>query len=167
MENNKSIEDVLAVILEEHSVSCARLLEIIRQERQHIIHGRVDELEHVIEEKAGLQEDIAELETRRLSLVKEFARKYRIDTTEPHLEDIIAVVDESYGTHYKLLQKRLRKVFKQIELMHEGNRILIARSISFQERSFMLLFGVTKDRVRYEKDGQVTHSNKPLIDSTM
>ena len=72
---------------------------------------------------------------------------------------------EPYKSQYKEKQGILRDLLRRIKITHDGNKMLIERTLSFQERSFMLLFGLTRQHVRYGSAGDVQHDQKHLFDS--
>jgi hypothetical protein len=96
-----------------------------------------------------------------------FKEKYAIEKEPVQLSDIIEKVPEPYREELCRLQKQLRRLFDNVKRVHQGNRMLIERSMSFQERSFMLLFGMSKQNVRYEKNGKMSQHGEHLIDSVM
>jgi hypothetical protein len=167
MNQGITIEKMLEDVLRAQHVSCDKLLQLSKDERRYIIHAQLEDLEKCAESKGILKEEMTHRETVRQKLMPYFSKKYAIEKKDVQLSDIIEKVDEPYASTYRELQRSLRRAFDGIKRLHDGNRLLIERSIDFQERSFMLLFGLTKQNVRYEKNGDVTHERKPLVDSMM
>jgi len=167
MKTDVQIEKLLGEILAKHNAKGESLLALIKRERRFIIHADLEGLKSATQEKITLKEEITSLEELRLKLMPYFVKAYGFDSSAIQLNAIIEKVDEPYATQYRKLQKKLRKTFNAIQRVHDGNKILIRRSVAFQEQSFMLLYGLTNNQVRYEKNGHVTHDRKPLIDSVM
>ncbi len=161
------IEQLLLDVLTKHSEKGAALLQLVKEERSMIIHADLEKMKHAMQEKLELKESITKLEEYRLKLMPHFAKKYAVSGETMTLSLIIEKTSESYSDSFRELQKSLRKTFKAVQRMHDGNKILISRSVAFQEKSFMLLYGIKNQQVRYEKSGQVTQDRKPLIDSVM
>jgi len=167
MNNHVSIEQLLYDILNKHIQSNTELHEVVRSERDHIVHNRLEELEQVNEKKLALKVAIAKLENERMALLKPFVKKYHISKSQPQLKDLIAVVEEPFHSQYTHQRSALKKLLSAIKITHDGNRILIQKALRFHERSFQLLFGLTKQHLGYEKTGVVKHKNKRLIDSVV
>ena len=165
MNNHGHIEHILDEILAQHIECNKKLLELIRRERQYIIHNELEALDGVNNEKLSLKDAIAMLETRRASLLPQFIKQYGLSKGHVRLEDILQAVPEPYKRQYKEKQGILRDLLRRIKITHDGNKMLIERTLSFQERSFMLLFGLTRQHVRYGSAGDVQHDQKHLFDS--
>ena len=165
MNESEHLEHQLDDILT-HYIECNRkLLDLIKNERHHIIHNELEALDRVNDEKLTLKEEITALETQRISLLHEFIKQYSLPKGQVRLEDLINVVPEPYKDNYKSKRETLRKLLRNIQMTHDGNKMLIERSLNFQERSFMLLFGLTRQNVRYGATGEVQHDQKLLVDS--
>lgn len=162
-----AIERLLEDVLHKQETLCRELLALSKSERAYIIHVQLAELEKAGEKKAWLKEEITRQESLRQELMPYFKQRFSIEQEEVQLSEIIAHVDEPHKTALKQLQVSLRELFEMIRRVHDGNRILVKRSIAFQEESFMMLYGLAKQDVRYEKNGQMTHNHKPLVDSLM
>jgi hypothetical protein len=167
MGNEMTMEQVLQELLEKHEERGYALLDLTKRERQLIIHADVKMLEKATYEKIQLKDDISKIEDVRIKLMGHFARKYDIRKTVIHLSDIIEKVSDPFKGRYKELQSSLKKTFQAVQRLHDGNRILISRSIALQEKTFMLVYGLTKGKVRYEKSGEITLDSKQLVDSVM
>jgi hypothetical protein len=161
------IEKILEDLLRAQTSLCRELLELAKAERGYIIHIQLAELEKTSEKKAYLKEEITRYEAARQELMPYFKKKFSIEKEPVQLSAIIEKVAEPHAQELTELQRNLRKLFDAIQTMHEGNSLLVKRSIAFQEESFMMLYGLTKQDVRYEKNGQMTQNRKPLIDSMM
>ncbi len=165
MNEDKRIESILDEILAQHIELNKKLFELIKNERHCLIHNKLDALDEVNNEKLALRCEIAEVEKKRMMHITDFVKKYGLSKAHVRLEDIICVVPEPYKSSYKMKRDLLRNLLKKIKILHDGNKIFIQRSLNFQERAFMLLFGFTQQKVQYGARGEVQHNKKPLFDS--
>jgi len=165
MNTVENIEQQLDEILEMHIGSNTRLLEIVKQERLYIIHHELDRLEAMIEEKLALKKMITDSESQRAVLMPHFCRRYGLQEKQIRLEHIIGVVMEPYKTRYTQKHNILKSLLQTIRMAHDVNKRLIQKSVAFHERSFFLLFGLLKENVSYGASGEMTHSQKPLVNN--
>jgi len=161
----KSLEEQLRGLMDAYEAVHKSLQTVLHTERHCIIHNELNTLPQLNESKCALKETITQLETERTALLHAFARHYGITAQPVRLTDIIAVVPEPYGTLFSEQQKRMRQLLQGIQRMHAANKMLVSRSLDFQERTFMLLFGALHEKVRYEATGKMRHTKKQLIDS--
>ncbi|MBU1863484.1 MAG: flagellar protein FlgN [Candidatus Omnitrophica bacterium] len=161
------IEQQLDDILEKHVMSNNKLLELIKKERHCIIHNELEALAEINEEKLAFKNAIAEIEKERMALMDSFRARYDLEAKTTRLKDLIGVVEEPFKTGYEQKRKKLKSLLRMIKISHEGNKKLIQKSLCFHEKSFMLLFGLTKEKVGYAPSGEIVHNQKRLIDNVV
>lgn len=165
MQDMNNIEAQLDEVLAKHIAYNKQLLEVIKHERHCIIHSDIVPLDEINRKKVTLKQKIAEAEEERLNLIGLFEEKYTIEKKPVTLSDIIEIVPKEWKISLKKRQSSLRALLGTIQVAHKGNRMLMERSLNFQERSFMMLFGLAQENVGYDTKGKMNHSHKSLIDS--
>ncbi len=167
MEKKITPDEMLDDILARHIAYNEELFTLIKNERQYIIHSNIELLEEATEKKISLKSKITKLEKSRAQLMPYLAHAYSLKKETITLSELISVVGDDYRERYEEKQTQLRALLKKIQHVHEGNKRLVEKAINFQERMFMLFYGLKQGDVAYGASGTVEKNRKPLIDSVV
>lgn len=164
MNTHERIEFHLDTILEKHIECNSKLLDLIKEERQYIVHNTLEKLDAINQEKMMLREAINALERERMVLMPHLRDRYNIAREDVRLDDVVEAVNEPYKTRYRHKRVCLKKILDDIKIAHEGNKLLIQQSLSFHERAFNLLYNLKSQQVGYGEDGGTRHKEGRLCD---
>lgn len=165
MKVQESLEQHLIEILENQIECNSQLFELMRRERESIVHNDFEKLESANLEKMTVKSAIEQLENERQSLMPRFIQMYQMQQKVPRLDDIINVVKEPFKSIYKEKQAELKKLLHHMQIAQAANKKLIQKSLSFHERSFNLLYRLTNQNLGYGAQGEIKHAQTRLIDS--
>ena len=122
-----SCRELIAIMSEQEQL-CARLLELSRAEREAILEGRVDLIEGVTREKAGLIAEMERHEQRRRSIAAEIARELGL-AGETSLRSLAAQVGGPEGEELMEIRDRVATAATRLREANEGNLRLMSRSL--------------------------------------
>ncbi len=122
------VEELTSILLQQELL-CKRLLELSSQERLSVLNGQIDDLEHAIQEKGDLVEEMEQQEQIRVGTAGRLTRELGL----PHdasLADIANHVDEEAAAGLMEVKCRLSFLAGRLRDSNESNLRLMRRSLS-------------------------------------
>jgi flagellar biosynthesis/type III secretory pathway chaperone len=152
------MENLLKQLLEllgEKQVNFLSLLQIIKAEKEAIIHNQTETLQQL----AGRQETVikktAELEHARIKLARNIAAAMGIPQKDPTMSAIIDKLDGPMRAEYKKAYDALTGVLKEIESANKINSELINSSLDYLKFYTNALSKAINANPTYEGSGKI------------
>jgi flagellar biosynthesis/type III secretory pathway chaperone len=156
------MENLLKQLLEllgKKQANFQALLQIMRAEKEAVIHNRTEELQQLVSQQETVIKKTAELEHARIKLARGIGTAMGIPGKDPTMSAIIEKIDGPMRAEYKKAYEALTVTLREIENTNKVNSELINSSIDYIKFYTNTLSKAINDNPTYEGSGKI---NDPL-----
>ena len=150
----QSYLDSLISILSEELEVHRQLLSLTQQERAVLSESKATALNDVISEKKYIVELLKEVERRRISLMAELGRIFKIVPKELTLRRLAELVDSETAKKLRFLREELMNVIMHLQKENDTNQQLMIHFISLVDSSIRMLNSVLYHEPTYANTGR-------------
>lgn len=119
-----------------------QLLELTLRERATLMASKLETFNEIAAKKNDLIDILSEIEQQRIALMKEIAKKFRLDADHFSLVRLVSLVDETTGKKLYSLRTDLRSVIATLQKENETNSSLMTHCIKLMDHSLGMLKSV-------------------------
>lgn len=143
----------LCGLLDEELGVCGELGGVLRTEQQAVVEFRAETILHCLEQRAALQERLAQLAGERRRMVHVIAAQHDTDTV--HVSDLLPLLPRQPGDDVRRRMRALRAAFLEARGLERQTTILARSSLDHVDDVLQALRGLVPG-ARYGADASLT-----------
>ena len=124
----------LVEVIQKEICSFQRLLEVLEQEQQALVHHEVEALESALEGKRGPIVEAAELEAERMRIVEQLSAVLQEDPSSLSLKRLIERVQGPQSERLGEMRETLIELQEKIRTVNRHNTLLIKQSMKYMDK---------------------------------
>jgi len=156
--------DFTLAVLEKESQGYEELLALAREQREHLLAGKVNTLDAIVDRQSEAMRRLSNLDRQADSCLRRLKSALQLDSDPVTLAAIAAATPEPYSARYRELRARLRELSDELRRTSLGNLELARNALAYIDFSLRLI-GVADASTSYAPDGTpAARSSRALVD---
>ena len=158
---NKLIE-----VINREVLCLEKFMQLLTKEQEILVGRDVGALQKSVEEQEKAVLEAEKLEKERIKLTDQIASNLNLSKDQASLSKLVQLLEESYSTQLKELQKTLLGLYQKVERQRRKNEFLIKQSMGMIDRGMKFILGVEAAGPTYPRpNGKVAQgSNRKVVD---
>lgn len=152
--------EALQVLLIDQLNSYHQLLKLAQIERQAITESKIEILDDVITQKAGLVQAIEKLENHRMNLMVDFSSILNLPLEKITIERLANFADQTTSEKLFCLRDDLLLIVKRLQKENDVNKDLMIHSINLMDNSINMLNSLGYQEATYIHTGQFARAEE-------
>lgn len=141
----------LIEIINREVVCLENFMTLLTKEQQLLAENNIQSLQNSVGEQEKAILEAEKLEKERIKLTDQIASNLKLNKEETNLSRLIQLLEESYSTQLKELQKTLLHLYQKVERQRRKNEFLIRQSMGMVDRNMKFILGVEATAPTYPR----------------
>ena len=145
----------LLAILEQKDRHFKQLLDLVKQEKESIVHNRTEELQDLVGRQEQMVKTTAQLEKERIKLTWQIAEGLKIPGKQVTMSQIITAVSEPYKSGLTKMYNQIVATLQEMDGLNKINAELVKSSLNYINFSLKTFNKASNINPTYEGSGKI------------
>ena len=142
MENVEQYHEFALSVLEKESQGYEELLGLAREQREHLLAGRIAALSAVVDRQSEVMGRVASLGRQAHACLQQLKSALSLDSDPITLATLADVAPQPYAARYGEVRARMRELTDQLHSTNAGNHELVRNALAYIDFSLRLIGAV-------------------------
>jgi flagellar biosynthesis/type III secretory pathway chaperone len=155
---NRQLEEFIGILNEELDL-LSHLHSILTEQQDALIEGSAEKIKEKVESQISAVTQIAELEERRKSILREIVPA---DDTHDNLDTVLGIASGDQAERLSQTAVYLREALESLGLVNRRNGMLIRQSMSYIDKTIKLVAGADSAGETYTPEGAIQSTTRQI-----
>ncbi len=139
-------------------------LDLLEHQKEFLVKNEIDQFEETVVQQEEMIEDIKNLESRRIELVRNIANGMKVEESEITMTRLIEMSLGQTSDELRKAKKSMAKLVNRIKRVNQVNQYLIKRTLNMVQRNIdWLIDGGQNLDATYEQNGRMRERESKAV----